>query len=146
MESRQVYKWRRPNAAKGRCEMRQQKQNMKDIVKCECGEYISMGYIDKHKKNQSHNDAMLRIQVDKTKVLQVQGVDKLLTLNAHLNSLKHARRQFRYAPKSWRETHDWGNGSKAITLYPRRRHTDLTEYPPMYLLEQWIRRFRIKNM
>ena len=146
MGSRQVNKWKNPSAAKGRCEERQKKQNRKDIVKCACGEYITKGYIDLHKKNQSHNDAMLRIQIDKKKVLQVQGVDKLLTLNAHLNSMKHSRKLFRYAPKSWMETDDWGNGLKCITLCPRRGHTDLTEYPPMYLLQQWIRRYNIRKM
>jgi len=147
MDSRQVNKWKNPSAAKSRCEERQKKQNRRNNIKCACGEYISRSYFDQHKKNQSHNDAMLRIQVDKKKVLQVQGVDKLLTLNAHLNSLKHSRKLFRYAPKSWRETEPvWLEGPRVITLYPRRGYTELTEYPPMYLLESWIRRYRIRKL
>jgi len=146
MDSRQVNKWRNPGAAKNRCEERQKKLNRENTVKCSCGEFISRSYFDQHKKNQSHADALLRIQVDKRKVLQVQGVDKLLTLNAHLNSMKHTRKLFRYAPKSWMETEDWGNGAKAITLCPRRGYSELTEYPPMYLLQQWIRRYKIRKM
>ncbi len=165
MESRMVNKWRNPHAAKNRCELRQAKQNREDIVRCACGEFITKAYWDKHKKNQSHQDAMLRINIDKKKVLQVQGVDKLLTLNAHLNAMRNNRKSFRYAPKQFQETEiDYlltGGETRYILVkgYTRGkqifpagyRGIDTTiniagQYPPLYLLEQWIKRFRIKNM
>tara|TARA_R110000737_G_scaffold267797_1_gene275321 strand:+ start:594 stop:1382 length:789 start_codon:yes stop_codon:yes gene_type:complete len=152
MESRMVNKWNNPSAAKNRCQLRQEKQNKSDIIRCPCGEFISKSYFDKHKKNQSHQDALLRINIDKMKVLQVQGVDKLLTLNAHLNAMKNNRKAFRYAPECWLETYYSENiaGDKVgvVSGCPRRYSGDFYrgQYSPMYLLEQWIRRFRIKKL
>jgi len=163
MESRLVNKWRNPGAAKNRCELRQAKQNKEDIIRCCCGEFISSSYHPQHIKNQCHQDAMLRINIDKKKVLQVQGVDKLLTLNAHLNALKNNRKMFRYAPKQFMETKYSENVVGGIThnlivfggsrkVFYRTQNLPIggipttNQYPPMYLLEQWIKRFRIKKL
>lgn len=161
MESRMFNKWKNPGAAKNRCEERQKKQNLKDIVRCPCGEFISKSYYEKHKKNQSHQDALLRINIDKKKVLQVQGVDKLLTINAHLNALRNNRKVFRYAPKSFVETEYSENlvGDKSYQLIERRSRgrtiypagcngviNSNLHYPPMYLLDQWIKRYRINKL
>lgn len=152
MESRMVNKWKNPDAAKNRCEIRQAKQNKENTIRCPCGEFISDSYIDQHQKNQCHQDAMLRINIDKNQILKSMSVDKLLTINAHLNALKHNRKMFRYAPKCWWETQKSvnvvGKQIATIRLHPRRYNGNLIEgqYPPMYLLEQWIKRFRIKSM